>query len=533
MPHPQSRDGCEVITKPVDVSRGGSGGRFASVCPVRHTVKKALPFPAAGYRNNSSGTSINNVSSNGNCWSSSANSSTNARNLNLNSGNFNWNNNNRAYGFSLRPVVAITVSGVVLSTPFFNDFMVITEQQIRDDLYQAYYDARRYKRNTLAQLDFEDELELNLEELFGELVSGTYVPLPAFCFITFDPVQREVFASQFRDRVVQHMLYNYLAPLIETLLIYDTYSCRVGKGTHFGMQRFCHHIRSVTDNYRHDAYVLMVDLSGYFMSIDKQLLMDTVMTEIYKHLDRRSPDGRLWSERIDPLFCEWLMHCFLDRSPADGCIHIGDPHNWDGLPLNKRLECSPEGVGIVIGDIISQLFSNVILNITDQWAKREKHIKHWGHYVDDHYAANKDLTFLHALEPDLREAFYTKAHVVLHPHKIKYVPANGGNQFLGTYVRPYYQVPRQRTVDKFVRVAQEMEYQLIFNKPTLDELELIRARINSYCGILSHYKAYNMRQKYLDVPAFKEYFVFDEWITKGILKPAYMKDYRYWLTHFY
>ena len=66
--------------------------------------------------------------------------------------------------------------------------MVITEQQIHDDLYQAYHDARKYKRNTLAQLEFEEEEEVNLEELYPELVSRTYRPLPAFCSITFDPV---------------------------------------------------------------------------------------------------------------------------------------------------------------------------------------------------------------------------------------------------------------------------------------------------------------------------------------------------------
>ena len=84
--------------------------------------------------------------------------------------------------------------------------MVITEKQLRDDLYKAYYDARRYKRNTLAQLEFEEETEVNLEELYPELINRTYKPLPAFCFITFDPVKRELFASQFRDRVIQHML---------------------------------------------------------------------------------------------------------------------------------------------------------------------------------------------------------------------------------------------------------------------------------------------------------------------------------------
>ena len=67
-------------------------------------------FPASGNRNNNSGTTINNVGSNGNCWSSSANSDTNARNLNLNSSGCNVNNNERANGFTVRPVQAITTS---------------------------------------------------------------------------------------------------------------------------------------------------------------------------------------------------------------------------------------------------------------------------------------------------------------------------------------------------------------------------------------------------------------------------------------
>lgn len=79
------------------------GLRSGLVHPATHSIKRPH-FPAAGYRNNSSGTSINNVGSNGNCWSSSANSDANARNLNINGTNFNWNNNNRANGFSVRPV---------------------------------------------------------------------------------------------------------------------------------------------------------------------------------------------------------------------------------------------------------------------------------------------------------------------------------------------------------------------------------------------------------------------------------------------
>ena len=78
--------------------------------PMRHLVKKPLFFPATGYRQNSSGTTINNVGQNLNVWSASPTSNGNARNLNANSNNWNWNNNNRSNGFAVRPVLAITIS---------------------------------------------------------------------------------------------------------------------------------------------------------------------------------------------------------------------------------------------------------------------------------------------------------------------------------------------------------------------------------------------------------------------------------------
>ena len=345
------------------------------------TLQEGTIVPAAGNRNNSSGTSINNVSSNGNCWSSSANSATNARNLNLNSSNFNWNNNNRANGLTVRPVAEVTTSDTAVSSKWRLAFllfpyksMVLTEQDIRSDLNVAYLDARRFKRSTLAQAEFEEWQEVGLESLIHDLHTRNYHPLPAFCFITFDPVQREVFASQFPDRVVQHMLYNYLAPFFERLFIHDTYSCRLGMGTDYGVKRYIHHVRSVTNNFTQEAWVLMVDLSGYFMSIDKKLLIDTIMHELTSKCDRISDDHvHTWKEKLDIDFCEYLLHCFLDRNPSKDRIKLGKPSNWIGLPANKQLENSPEGVGIVIGDIISQLFSNI--NLTDQWAKRKMMIE--------------------------------------------------------------------------------------------------------------------------------------------------------------
>lgn len=399
--------------------------------------------------------------------------------------------------------------------------MVITREQIRTDLYQAYYDARANKRGTLAQLNFEVFLEHNLEELYLLLANRTYRVLPPYCFITFDPVQREVYASQFRDRVVQHMLFNYLAPFYEPLLIYDTYSCRKGKGTLFGIERYQHHLRSVTDNFTREAWVLYIDLSGYFMSIDRQLVKDTIINRVIARYDRRSPDGRRWGEILDPDFIYFLLSCQLDRNPSEGCMRVGNPRDWEGLPKRKCMKYSPEGHGIVIGDLDSQLFSNVLLDIYDQWVKRCLKIRHYGHYVDDIYHMHESKEFLLDNLPIMEEYLEENLHVKVNRGKFRLLPASAANQYLGAYIRPYYTVPRKRTINKFWKVMGEIEIQALSQDITREELLQMRARVNSYLGLLSHYKSFNIRRDFISRPALERYFYFDKSYKKIILRPEY------------
>ena len=116
------------------------------------------------------------------------------------------------------------------------------------DVFHAYYDARRHKRNTHSQLEFEFNLEENLVKLYAELRDHTYKVGRSVCFITGTSVKREVFAAHFRDRVVHHLLYNYTAPIFECTFIADSYSCREGMGTLYGVRRFEHHLRSCSNN---------------------------------------------------------------------------------------------------------------------------------------------------------------------------------------------------------------------------------------------------------------------------------------------
>src|SRR5574344_1894039 len=117
------------------------------------------------------------------------------------------------------------------------------------DVFRAYYDARTHKRNTLNQLRFEMNLEGNLVELYRDILEGRYRVGRSVCFIVNKPVKREIFAADFRDRVVHHLLYNYLSPLFEPSFIDDSYACRKGFGTLKGIERIEHHIRSCTENF--------------------------------------------------------------------------------------------------------------------------------------------------------------------------------------------------------------------------------------------------------------------------------------------
>jgi hypothetical protein len=200
---------------------------------------------------------------------------------------------------------------------------------------------------------------------------------------------------------------------------------------------------------------------------------------------------------------------------------MGSLANWVGLPRRKCLAYSPEGRGIVIGDITSQLFSNILLNVYDQWVKRVLKIKHYGHYVDDMFHMHRDKQYLLNAIPRIEDFLENKVHVKVNHDKWRLLSAYDANQYLGAYVRPYYVMPRQRTIDKFCRKMQELEYNLLFNVSSHDDLLQIRARINSYCGLLQHYKSFNLRKKYLDQPAFYYYFTFDRGFSKAILRPEY------------
>ena len=123
-------------------------------------------------------------------------------------------------------------------------------------LLRAYLDCRKHKRNSGSALAFEQNLERNLWELHKELSDGSYSPGKSICFVITRPKAREVWAADFRDRVVHHLFYNHVSPRFHASFIADSCACIPGRGTMYAGERLEAKIRSITQNWSRPAHYL-------------------------------------------------------------------------------------------------------------------------------------------------------------------------------------------------------------------------------------------------------------------------------------
>lgn len=323
------------------------------------------------------------------------------------------------------------------------------KEKLTEDLFQAYYDARKNKRGKKDALEFEMDYERKLLGLATEIRAGTYVPSPCSCFIVKKPVKREIFVAAFRDRIIHHLIYNYINPLFERSFINDSYSCRIGKGTSYGIKRLNYFIRSCSENYQKYCYILKLDISGYFMSINKNILHDKIKKTLSLARERESIQPLRNDEKFDyELITELIEKTIFYDSTKNFTIK-GNRSDWAGLPKSKSLFFSRAGRGLPIGNLTSQLFGNIYLNEFDHYIKRNLKIGYYGRYVDDMVFVHRDKAYLKSIIPKIREYLKNNLNLSLHEKKIYLQHNSRGVDFLGTIIKPYRIYIKNRTKGNF------------------------------------------------------------------------------------
>ena len=259
------------------------------------------------------------------------------------------------------------------------------------ELFEAYAKCRSNKRNTANALAFEVDYEAKLLALCNEINNGSYQPDKSIAFIVTQPVKREIFAADFRDRVVHHLVVGKLNSIFERSFIHDNYACRAGKGAHFGIQRAERFIRRCSHNYTQDCYVLKLDIKGFFMHINKRILIEKLKILIEHRYT--FPDKTLLLE-----LCEKIVN----YEPTENCIVKSKRSQWDDLPKDKSLFHTQPDCGLPIGNLTSQVFANVYMNSFDHFIKHECGMRYYGRYVDDFILVHQDKEYLKALIPRIQ-----------------------------------------------------------------------------------------------------------------------------------
>jgi len=393
------------------------------------------------------------------------------------------------------------------------------DKQLLYDLFVAYYDTRRNKRQTINALQFEIEYESNLFQLYEEIRDREYQISRSICFINCKPVQREIFAADFRDRVIHHLLYNYLQPVFEPSFIKDSYSCQVGKGTHFGIRRVESFMRKCSHNYTKDAWVLKLDILGYFMQIDRKILYSLIR----KKLDAYHAKHQCWWYDL----AIYLLKLVIFNDPTQNCIIRGSAEDWQGLPKSKSLFQATPGKGFPIGNLTSQFFSNIYLNAFDHYVKENLEVQFYGRYVDDMVFIHPDNSYLKFLISKIEIYLWHHLELQIHPRKHYLQHYTKGLPFLGVYIKPYRNYIGKRTKNNFYQAIQNWNEHLIAKSGKLNEadVKLLVSTVNSYLGSLQHCNTYYLRKKWLFLlrPEFYNYVYISGGYRKLVPKKRKMK----------
>ena len=333
-----------------------------------------------------------------------------------------------------------------------------------DEVIYAYECCRKNKRSALSVIEFEADFVQNILSIYHSVRECSWKPSSHMCFVVMNPKPREVWASQFSDRVVHHIMYNRLRPRFEPSWISTTFACIPERGTLAASLWAESSARKVTQGWSQPAYVLQVDIKNFFPTIGRK---------------------RLYSLLTEKCEEDWLRHLVYEVVNVDVTKNAFFPGNRSLLsliPYHKSLWNAPEGRGLPIGNLTSQFGANVYLDHLDQRIVNESWARHYGRYVDD-------MVLLDASSDRLLEANEKIISTLgdiglsLHPDKTRLSPISHGFDFCGRFIKPHRTYLRKSTSRRGTQRIKNLR-----NNPHPAETA------TSYMALARHCNAYSLRK---------------------------------------
>lgn len=219
------------------------------------------------------------------------------------------------------------------------------------NMYKAYRKSKSGKGFKKSSAKFNVMALDGINALIEQLKNKTYKVSDYNEFKVYEPKERIIQTTSFKDKVVQHSLCdNVLLPRLQEVFIYDNCAGQKGKGTLFGLNRLKEQMREFHKRYGFNGYILKCDITKFFYNISHQQLKD--MVSYYFSYDKE--------------IC-WLCNLFID---------------------------STAGKGLPLGNQINQGFALLYLDGMDKLIKYDLQIEFYGRYMDDFYLIHRDKEYL-------------------------------------------------------------------------------------------------------------------------------------------
>lgn len=362
----------------------------------------------------------------------------------------------------------------------------------RAELRRAYEDCIQRKRQTTNAINFEIDDNVKLEHLYKELNLMTYTIGKSIVFLLFDNKNipyREVFAADFKDRIVHHLLINRIFPKIEEQLIDDNYACRTGKGTLYGALKCQKHLKDASNNGEMmQLYILKGDFKNCFNTFDKRKIYKLFENFIIKN----------FSNDKNMIFNLFLLKMIIEHCPQHNGKFIQKQNKkyWKLIKPSKTLFNLDDYHGLAVGNLTSQIFANFFLSLFDNYVKKLGY-EHYGRYVDDFYLIHQSKEKLLNDYKLLCQFSKNVLDMEINTNKLYIQHYSKGVRFVGYMIYWNRIYLKSGTINKMKYSIHKIEKLILKRFPGNMNISLTFAKRimptwNSYMGMCMHTNSYNI-----------------------------------------